>query len=73
MNLTTTNIDLKDNQARTRKIDLNEFTIRGGILSYKSITVGISTISIDTVFFLYFSDPFLIEGLLHYIAPFGPS
>ena len=34
------NMDLKDNQARTKKIKLNEFTIRGGNLSYKSITVG---------------------------------
>ena len=40
MNLTTARIDLKDDQARTRKVELNEFTVRGGILSYKSITAG---------------------------------
>ena len=40
MNLTTASIDLKDDQARTRKVELNEFTVRGGILSYKSITAG---------------------------------
>ena len=39
MNLTTANMDLKDDQARTKKIKLNDFTVRGGILSYKSITV----------------------------------
>ena len=31
MNLTTANMDLKDDQARTNKIKLNEFTVRGGI------------------------------------------
>jgi len=40
MNLTTASMDLKDDQARTKKVELNEFTVRGGILSYKSITVG---------------------------------
>jgi len=40
MNLTTASMHLKDDQARTRKIKRNEFTVRGGILSYKSITVG---------------------------------
>ena len=40
MNLTTTSMDLKDDQPRTKKIKLNEFTVREGILSYKSITVG---------------------------------
>ena len=40
MNLTMASMDLKDDQARTRTVKLNEFTIREGILSYKSITVG---------------------------------
>ena len=40
MNLTTTGMDLKDDQARRKRIMLNEFTVRGDILSYKSITVG---------------------------------
>ena len=33
-------MDLKDDQARAKKKKLNEFTIRGGILSYKSRTDG---------------------------------
>ena len=40
MNLTTASIDLKNDQAWTKKIKLNEFTVQGGILSYKSITIG---------------------------------
>ena len=31
------------------------------------------TLLIATIFCFYFSHPFLIEGLLHYIVPFGPS
>ena len=31
MNLTMASMDLKDDQARTKKIELNEFTVRGGI------------------------------------------
>ena len=73
MNLTTASMDLKDDQARTRKIELNEITVRGGIFSYKSITVGTSTLLITTVFFLSLFDSFLLEGSLHYIVPFGSS
>ena len=40
MNLTIASMDLKDDQVRARKVELNEFTVQGGILSYKSITVG---------------------------------
>ena len=40
MNLTTASMDLKDDQVRTKRIKLNEFIVRGGILSYKSITIG---------------------------------
>ena len=40
MNLTTASMDSKGDQVRTKKIELNKFTIRGVILSYKSITVG---------------------------------
>ena len=40
MNLTTANMNLKDDKVRTKKIKLNELTVRGGILSYKSIIVG---------------------------------
>ena len=71
MNLTTASMDLKDDQARTKKIKLNEFTVRGGILSYKSITVrykyNFDCFNILSLFF----DPFLMEGPLHYIVPFG--
>ena len=37
---TTASKALKDDQVRTKKIELNEFTVLGGILSYKSIRVG---------------------------------
>ena len=39
MSLTMPSMDLKGDQARIKKIELNEFTVRGGILSYKSITI----------------------------------
>ena len=73
MNWTTASMESGDNQAQIRAINMNKLTVRGGILSYESITVGTSTILIATVFFLYFSDPFLMEGLLYYISLFGPS
>ena len=37
MNLTTASIDLNDDQTRTRSTDMNQFTVRGGKFSYKSI------------------------------------
>ena len=37
------------------------------------LQLGTSIILIATVFFLYFSDPFLMEDILHYIAPYGQS
>ena len=40
MNLTMASMDLKDDQARTKKIELNEFAAQRGILSYKSITIA---------------------------------
>ena len=73
MDWTTASMDLNDNQTRTRSIDLNQFTVRGGKFLYKSTRLNTSIILIATVFSFYFSDPFLMEGLLHYIAPFGPS
>jgi len=39
MNLTTASMDSKDDQEKTKKIKLNEFSVWEGILSYKSITV----------------------------------
>ena len=37
MKLTTTNMDLEDDQANTRNIELNEIVVRWGQLSSKSI------------------------------------
>ena len=73
MNLTTAKMDLEYNQASTKNIEMKEILVRGGQLSYKSIKHVVSAILIATVFFLYFFDPFLMGGLLHYIVPFGPS
>ena len=71
MNLTMASMDLKDDQVRTKKIELNEFTVRGGIQLYKSITVGYKYNSDCYSILSLFSDPFLMEDLLHYIVPFG--
>ena len=57
MNWTTTSMDLEDNQTKTKSIDLNEFTVRGGKFPYKSIKPITSTILIATIFFLYLFDP----------------
>ena len=73
MNLTTASMDLEDNQARTRNVELNELIIRGGKFSYKSIKHVTSAILMAIVLFFSFFDPFLIEGLLHYISSSGPS
>ena len=73
MNLTTASMDSKDNQARTRNIELNEFTVREGKFSYKSIKPITSIILMAIVFSSSFFDPLLMEGLLHYITLFGPS
>ena len=73
MNWTTTNMDLNDDQARIRSTDLNQFIVRGGKSLYKSTRLNTSIILMAIVFSFYFSDPFLLEGHLHYIAPFGPS
>ena len=73
MNWTTASMDLNDDQTRTRSTDLNQFTVQGDKSLYKSTKLNISIILIATVFSFYFSDLFLLEGLLHYIASFGPS
>ena len=39
MNWTTANMELDDNQAQIRGIDMNELAVRGGNLSYKSIKI----------------------------------
>ena len=73
MNWTTASMNLEDDFAKTRSIDLNEFIVRGGKSPYKSIKMIISTILMTTMFFFLFFGPLLMEGLLHYITPFGPS
>ena len=73
MKWTTTSMDLNEDQTRTRNTDLNQFTIRGGKSLYKSTRLNTSIILIATVFSFYFFNPFLMEGLLHYITLFGPS
>ena len=73
MNWTTANMELDDNQTQIRGTDMNELLVRGGKFSYKSTKQSTSTLLIATVFFLYFSNLFLMKGLLHYIAPFAPS
>ena len=70
MNLTTASMDLKDDQARTRNIKLNEFTVRGGKFSYKSIKQVTNTTLIATVFFsLHFRVP-IYEGPLTLYSSF---
>ena len=39
MNWTTAIMESGDNQAQVKGTDMNELAVRGGILSYKSITV----------------------------------
>ena len=73
MNWTTANMELDGNHAQIKSTDMNELFIRGGKCLYKSTKQSTSAILIATMFLSLFSDPFLIEGLLHYIAPFRPS
>ena len=54
MNLTTASMDLEDDQERTRNVELNEFIVRGGKFSYKSIKHVTSAILMVTVFLLSF-------------------
>ena len=65
MNWTTTRMDLKNDQARIRNIELNQFTVRGGNSSYKSIKQSSSTNLIATIFCFYTNMsvfPWKIEG-----------
>ena len=66
-------MDLEYDQASTKNIEMKEILVRGGQLSYKSIKHVVSAILIAIVFFLYFSNPILMEGLLYYVALSGPS
>ena len=55
MKWTTASMELGDNQAQIRGTDMNELTVRGGVLSYKSITVkykyNFDCYSIPSLFF----------------------
>ena len=73
MELTTASMDLEDNQASTKNIEMNEIIVRGCQLSHESVKHVVSVILISTVFFLYFFESHLMEGLFHYISPSGPS
>ena len=54
MELTTTSMDLKDNQASINNIELNEIIVWGGQLSHKSVKHVVSVILISIVFLLFF-------------------
>ena len=75
MNQTTASMNFKDNQARTRSIDLNEFTVQGGKYSYKSIKLITSIIQMAIVFSFSFSIPsswrvsYIIQFLLDHLDP----
>ena len=58
MNLTTASMDLEADQERTRNVELNEFIVRGGKFSYKSIKHVTSAILMVTVFLLSFLSHF---------------
>ena len=66
-------MDSEDDQAKKRNIELNEFTVREGKFSYKSIKPITSIILNGYSVLFLFSDPLLMEGFLYYIAPFEPS
>ena len=55
MKWTTASMELGDNQAKIRGTDMNELIVRGGVLSYKSITVkykyNLDGYSIYSIFF----------------------
>ena len=72
MNGTMANMELNGNHAQIRSTNMNELLVRGGKCLYKSTKQSTSAILIATMFLSLFSDSFLIEGLLHYIAPFRP-
>ena len=61
MNLTTTSMDSEDDQARTKKVKLNNFTVRGGQTYINWLPLNTRTIQLDTVFSLslYFLIPLL--------------
>ena len=73
MELTTASMDLKVDQARTKKVKLNQFIVRGGVCFIQIDSSWIQVYLWLLQHSLSFSDPLLIEGLSHYIALFGPS
>ena len=44
MNLTTASMDLEDDQARTKTVKLNDFTIQGGQIYINWLQLNIRTI-----------------------------
>ena len=60
-------MDLKDDRTKIKSTDLNEFIVRGGDFSYKSIKQSTSTVLIATIFFFYFSNPLPLGSLLSFI------
>ena len=70
---TTANTELNDNQTQIRDLDINGLIVRRSHF-YKLITIGYKcNLDCYNVFSDEISDPLLIEGLPHYIAPLGPS
>ena len=63
MKWTTASMELGDNQAQIRGTDMNELTVRGGVLSYKSITVK----------YKYNFNCYSIPSLLFQSLPHGES
>ena len=73
MSWTTASTEFNDNQIQIRDSDIDGLTVRGDLPFVNWSQLDTSTIKIATIFSLYFSDHLLMEGLLHYIAPFRPS
>ena len=63
MNWRTANMELDDNQARIRGTDMNELTVWGGNLSYKSIKIE----------YKYNFDCYNIPSLFFWSLPYGGS
>ena len=67
------NTELNDNQTQIRDPNINGLIVRRSHF-YKLITIGYKcNLDCYNVFFDEISDPLLIEGLSHYIAPLGSS
>ena len=67
MSWTTANMELDGNRAQVRSTDMNEFTVRVGILSYKSTTVGYKYRSDCYIIFSLFPPPLSLWGVSYII------